>query len=170
MDRWRGRRLAGLAVAVVAVMAVFVAIAMASDVGSRWIVVRDAAGAELARAELPPSAEFSMRYRNSVYQSIAEERFRVSGDRLNIVELRAEELAVLEEYYTAVGAVEEPDASLKWRIAVKRPTIALPLRVQATELGERTLMAAETEIALWRLVAGRDDTVVVLTIEGDVER
>lgn len=172
MDRWRGRRPAGLAVAVVAAMAVFVAMAMAmaSDGGSGWIVVRDAAGAELARAPLPPSAEFSMRYRNSVYQSIAEERFRVSGDRLKIVELRAEELAVLEEYYTAVGATEEPDSSLTWRIAVERPPIALPLRVQATALGERTLMAAETEIALWHLVAGRDDTIVVLTIEGHAEQ
>ncbi|MBA2633086.1 MAG: hypothetical protein H0U86_08825 [Chloroflexi bacterium] len=170
MGRWRGRRLAGLALAAFLAVAGVGAIAMASDRGPGWIVVRDSGGVELARASLPPSAEFSMRYRNSVYRSFAEERFRVTDDHLEIVELRAQELAVLEEYYTAVGAVENPASSLRWRITVDRPPVALPLRVQATALGERTLVTADAEIALWRLVAGRDDTVVVLTIEGRGEQ
>ena len=33
-------------------------------------------------------------------------------------------------------------------------------------LGQRTLVAGEEEIELWRLVAGRDDSLVVLTVEG----
>jgi hypothetical protein len=163
MDRWRGRRLAGLAV-VVLLLGLTAAVA-ARDGGERWIVVRDATGAELTRAVLPASGEMAMRYRNSVYESLAEEHFRVDGDQLRLVELRAEELAVLEEYYTAVGASRSPPMR-DWRIAVERPPIALPLRVQATELGRRTLMTEAGEIALWRLVAGRDDTVVILSVEG----
>lgn len=167
MDRWRGRRLAGPAVAVLLAMTIAGASVTARDGGTSWVVVRDATGSELARAPLAPSDGFTLRYRNSVYGSIAEERFEVSGDHLRLVELRAEELAVLEEYYTAVGAIRAAsNSSLTWRIAVERPPIELPLRVQATALGERTLMAAGTEIALWRLVAGRDDTLVILTIEG----
>ncbi|MGH2394503.1 MAG: hypothetical protein ACRDGH_13625, partial [Candidatus Limnocylindria bacterium] len=121
---------------------------------------------ELARAALPPTDTFALRYRNSVYRSLAEERFRVEDDHLSLVELGADELAVLEEYYTAVGAERGgPDASRTWSLAVHRPPIALPLRVQATALGERTLLTSTREIALWRLVAGRDDTLVILTVE-----
>jgi len=165
MDRRRGRRLAGLAVVALLALAMASAVAMARD-GTRWVVVRDAAGVELARTALPPSNEFALRYRNSVYESIAEEHFRVVGGHLRLAELAADELAVLEEYYTAVGAVHnEAGAGRTWRVAVERPSIALPLHVQATALGERTLLVAESEIALWRLVAGRDGTLVVLSVE-----
>jgi len=167
MDRGRGRRLAGLAVAVLLATATAGAVAMVRDGGARWVVVRDAGGAELARAALPPSSEFTLRYRNSVYESVAEERFQVEGDHLELVELRAVELAVLEEYSTASGAVRDASGSpLTWSISVERPPIELPLRVQATALGKRTLVTAQGEISLWRLVAGRDDTLVILTIEG----
>ena len=162
MDRWRGRRLAGLAVFVLLV-SVTAAVA-AQDGEERWIVVRDANGAELTRAVLPASGEVAMRYRNSVYESLAEEHFLVDGDHLRLVELRAEELAVLEEYYTALGASRSPPLS-EWRVAVERPPVALPLRIQATELGQRTLLTEAGEIELWRLVAGRDDTLVILSVE-----
>ena len=162
MARWRGRHLAGLAV-VVLLLGLTAAVA-ARDGGQRWIVVRDASGAELARAELPATGEMAMRYRNSVYESLAEEHFRVDGDHLRLVELRADELAVLEEYYTAVGASRSAGPRA-WRIGVERPPIALPLRVQATELGQRTLLTEAGEIDLWRLVVGRDDTLVVLSVE-----
>jgi hypothetical protein len=163
MDRWRGRRLAGLAM-IVLLLALTAAVA-GRDGGERWIVVRDASGAELARSVLPASGELAMRYRNSVYESLAEEHFLVDGDQLRLVELRAEELAVLEEYYTALGASRSPPLG-EWRIAVERPPIALPLRVQATELGQRTLLTEAGEIELWRLVAGRDDTVIILSVDG----
>jgi hypothetical protein len=162
MDRWRGRQLAGLAV-VILLLGLTAAVA-ARDSGERWIVVRDATGAELTRAVLPATGEFAMRYRNSVYESLAEEHFRVDGDVLRLVELRADELAVLEEYYTAVGASRSAGPRA-WRIGVERPPIALPLRVQATELGQRTLLTGAGEIELWRLVVGRDDTLVVLSVE-----
>jgi hypothetical protein len=163
MDRGRGRRLAGLAV-VVLLVGLTAAVA-ARDGGERWIVVRDGTGAELTRAVLSASGEMAMRYRNSVYESLAEEHFQVDGDHLRLVELRAEELAVLEEYYTALGASRSPPLG-EWRIAVERPPIALPLRVQATELGQRTLLTEAGEIELWRLVAGRDDTVIILSVDG----
>ena len=50
-------------------------------------------------------------------------------------------------------------------MAVERPPIGLPLRVRATRLGERTLVTDDGPLPLWRLVAGRDDTLVVLTVE-----
>ncbi|MBA2266299.1 MAG: hypothetical protein H0W17_07905 [Chloroflexi bacterium] len=165
MGRWRGR-LVGLAVVILMVSATAGALAMARNDTTRWVVIRDDAGSELARAALPPSSAFALRYRNSVYRSVAEEHFVVEGDHLELVELRADELAVLEEYYTAVGGVRDGSGNRTWRIAVERPPIELPLRIQATALGERTLLTAQGEIALWRLVAGRDDTLVVLTIEG----
>ena len=122
MDRWRGRRLAGLAVAVLLAGATAVAAVSAHDDGTRWIVVRDRASVELARAAISSSDGFALRYRNSVYESIAEEQFEIDGGRLHVVELRAEELAVLEEYYTAVGATRSgPSSDLTWRIGVERP-------------------------------------------------
>lgn len=167
MDRWRGRRRADVAVIVLLASAMAGAAAMARDDGSRWVVVRDRDGAELARAAISSSDGFALRYRNSVYKSIAEEQFEVEGDHLNLVELRADELAVLEEYYTAVGATRsELRSGLTWRIGVERPPIRLPLHVQATALGKRTLLTPDEEVLLWRLVADRDDTLVVLTVEG----
>jgi len=165
MDRWRGRRLAGLAAIVLVASAMAGAAAMARENDTRWIVVRDRAGAELTRAPLPRSNELALRYRNSIYRSIAEEHFQVEADHLDLVELRAEELAVLEEYYTAVGGVRDGSDRSMWSVEVERPPIELPLRIQATALGERTLLTSEEEVSLWRLVADRDDTLVVLSIE-----
>jgi hypothetical protein len=167
MDRWRGRRLAGPALAAILVASVGGA-TVAARGAPDWIVVRDDAGAELARVALPTSGAFGLRYRNSVYGSIAEEWFRVQGDALILERLAADELAVLEEYYTATtGATRAgPGGERRWVAPVERPSIELPLRVRATTLGERTLLGGGVEVALWRLVATRDDTLVVLSIEG----
>lgn len=140
------------------------AVASARDTSAPWVVVRDDAGAELARVVLPASHELTLRYRNSIYHSLAEEHFRASGGQLDLYALDAEELAVLEEYYAAFGATPVGDG-LAWSVRVERPPVALPLRIQATALGERTLIVDGREIALWRLVAERDDTVVVLSLE-----
>jgi hypothetical protein len=161
-----GRRMTGLAAAMLLAVAAAGAVATARDDGARWVMVRDASGAELARAALPPSQEFALRYRNSVYGSLAEERFAVEDDHLRLMELGADERAVLEEYYAAPGSVRGAAGGRAWSVAVERPLIALPLRVQATALGERTLLTESGEISLWQLVAGRDDTLVLLSIEG----
>ena len=166
MDRWRGRRLASLALAALLAATTTGATLAARD-AQRWIVVRDSAGIELARVALPPTGEFGLRYRNSVYGSIAEEWFRVDGDRLILQRLAADELAVLEEYYVAVGAVGAgPEADRRWSVAAERLPVDLPLHVRATALGERTLLSGGTELALWRLVAASDDSLVVLFVEG----
>ncbi|HJP71341.1 MAG TPA: hypothetical protein VJ975_06440 [Candidatus Limnocylindria bacterium] len=162
-DRWRGRRAAGLAVVVLLGTLIAAAAASARDSGP-WLVVRDDAGDELARMPLPASHELTLRYRNSIYHSLAEEHFRVSGDDLDLHALDAQELAVLEEYYGAFGATRE-DGDMGWSVQVERPPVALPLRIQATALGERTLIVDGRETSLWRLVAGRDDTVVILSVE-----
>jgi hypothetical protein len=167
MDLWRGRRRAGLAAAVVALTAAVAGADAAADSGdARWLVIRDASGTELTRAPLPSTGSFALRYRNSVYGSTAQEHFTVDDGSLRLVELRAEELAVLEEYYTATGAVlAAGDSTLKWMVAVERPPIDLPLRVRATELGRRTLVVGDQEIALWQLVAAREESLVVLSVE-----
>lgn len=164
-DRWRGRRPAGLAVVVlVAGMTGAVAIAGQSDV--RALVVRDATGTELTRITLPSGEGFALRYRNSLYGSLVEERYESDGARLRLVELAADEPAVLEEYYAAFGATSaEPGSARAWQVAVERPPIPLPLHVQATSLGERTLLANGRVVSLWELFAGRGDTSATLSVE-----
>ena len=166
-DRWRGRRRAGLAAVVLTAAVLAGTVGTTGLAAPRWIVIRDTAGVELARAALPASGTFSLRYRNSLYGSTVEERFRAEGDRLAQVSLAAEELAVLEEYYGATGAthIDAPD-DLGWQVDIDRPPVALPLRVQATALGERELVTEGGVVSLWRLVAGRDSTRIVLTVEG----
>jgi hypothetical protein len=165
-DRWRGRSLAGpVLVAVLAVLTAGVALGARAPV-TRWVVVRDPAGVELARAQLPPSAELALSYRNSIYHSLAQEHYRVIGDHLELVGLEADELAVLEEYSNAYGAVRDaPGAALRWSVAVDRPPVALPLSIRATELGERTLIVDGRATPLWQLIAGRDDSLVILSVE-----
>lgn len=166
MDRWRGRRLTGLALALLLAASTAGATVSARD-APRWIVVRDGSGIELARIALPSTGEFGLRYRNSVYGSLAEEWFRVDGDRLILRRLAADELAVLEEYYTAFGAIRaSPGTDRRWTIAAERPPVDLPHHVRATALGERTVLSGGIELALWRLVASGDDTLVVLSVEG----
>ena len=166
MMRGRGRRLAGLAVIILLSAATGTSIGASGDDAGWWIVIRDGVGDELARTPLPASRELSLRYRNSLYGSLAEEQFVVEDGRLSLVTLAADELAVLEEYYTAVGGARSDSADhLRWRIDVERPAIELPLHIRATELGERTLIAAGREIPLWRLVADREATLVTLSVE-----
>jgi len=165
MGRWRGRRLAGLAVITLLAASTGTTVGLSGDGGGWWVVVRDDAGDELARTPLPASRELGLRYRNSVYGSVAEEHFVVRDGGLSLVALEADELAVLEEYYAAFGATPGANDGLRWRIGIERPPVELPLRIQATPLGERTLLTATNEIPLWRLVADRDSTRVVLSVE-----
>jgi hypothetical protein len=110
---------------------------------------------------------FAVSYRNSLYGSTAEERYRVAADgRFVLDELAADQLAVLEEYYAVPGAprpappgdrldhVADPDPA--------RPAVFTRLNIAATDLGERTLYVPGAEpVPIWRLVAGEDPTVLL---------
>ena len=140
----------------------------AAEPTGRAVVVRDADGLLLARVPLD-GHRFAVSYRNSLYKSLAEERYDVLPDgRFQVVELGADEVAVLEEYYMVPTAARraplvdrrqwlaEPDPA--------RPAIFASLSIAATDLGERTLhVPGRQPVALWQLVD--DPPTVVLEIE-----
>ncbi|MGI8658200.1 MAG: hypothetical protein ACR2K4_05435 [Candidatus Limnocylindria bacterium] len=163
--QWRGR------IAVLAIgLAIIAILGMAGATGlgrsGPALLISRPDGALLARVPLPPDGSFSLRYRNSLYGSLAEERF-VIGDagRLDLVELQADELAVLEEYY-AIDEAAVPSDGRSWAAPpAHRPTIHR-LRVAATDLGERTLLVAGREpLELWRLVDDAEPS-VILELDG----
>ena len=130
------------------------------------LTVRDGEGRILHAVMLPDSA-FSLRYRNSVYGSIAEERFDVTDDgRIRLRELAADDPALLTEYYRVADAPVRSGAGdgRSWTGTPEQASIVDELPIAATEIGERTLLVAgEPPVALWRLVgdAGPGVTLVV---------
>lgn len=131
------------------------------------VTVRSADGALLASVPLRGSS-FAVSYRNSVYTTLAESRYDVSQDGFALVELAADQLAVLEEYYAVPGAPRPAPASDRRNYVVEpdptRPAVFTSLRIAATDLGERTLhVPGHPPVALWQLV--EDDPTVILEIE-----
>lgn len=146
-------------------------VATANDEPSRpgpAVTVRAPGGELLAHVPLGGD-RFAVQYRNSIYTTLAEERYHVSPDgRFEVVELAADQLAVLEEYYAVPGAprpapagdrrsyVAEPDPA--------RPAVFDVLRIAATDLGERTLLVpGQPPVPLWQLVD--EDVTVIVEIE-----
>jgi len=166
MDRWRGR-IGGLTIA--AVMVVLLG-AGADVAGNRApaLLVRGSDGTSLARVELPPDGSFALRYRNSLYDSLVEERFLVLADgRLRLVRLAADELAVLEEYYAIDRPAVRPagGASRAWEAEPPLTVEEAALLIAATDLGERTLLVTGAPpLELWRLV---DDAAPSVWLEVD---
>lgn len=161
--RWRGRP------AALAILATFLALGSAAAVvgGRSGPIVRVSLpdGRVVAEVPLPADRTVTLRYRNSLYGTQAEERFAVLEDgRLHLVELRAEQLAVLEEYY----AIDTPahrtgNIGSGWTATPAHAPTIDRLRVAATDLGRRTLVAGGHDpLELWRLV---DDTAPTVTIE-----
>ena len=166
--RWRGRiavLVTGLATAVVVA-----ATAVLAAGGHPTIRVTAPDGELLASVPLAPDGTVTLRYRNSLYGTLAEERFVVTGDgRLRLVELAAEQLAVLEEYYAidtpASSAAEEP---MRWQAAPAHVPVLRELRVAATDLGQRTLVVpGSAPVRLWRLVDDPEPTVVLTVSDAD---
>lgn len=121
-------------------------------------------------ASVPLTADrFSVGYRNSVYRTLAEERYVVHPDgRFEVVQLAADQVAVLEEYYAVVSRpLAAPAGDRRAYVAPPdpaRPPVFDELSIAATDLGERTLyVPGEEPVALWRLV--EDDPTVILQIE-----
>ena len=150
--RWRGRSV-GLAI-----LALLLLPGSAGSGQYPLLIVRGPDGTVLARMPLADGG-FTLRYRNSLYRSTAEEHYAVAPE--GMIELRslaADELAVLEEYY----AIDEParpsqSGGRAWTAEPARPVTIASLIVAATDLGRRTLLIdGQPELELWRLV--RDDS------------
>ena len=151
---------------VAALIAAAVAATVAGAGDRRSVVVTDPAGVVLARVPIATEGGFELRYRNSLYSTLAAERFVVideGGFRLD--SLAAEELAVLEEYY-AVNAAPLRGAEDWWTAPPAYKLELDDLRVAATDLGQRTLLVTgQPPVDLWRLVGDAQPTVII-SIEG----
>lgn len=165
-ERWRARSV-GLAIILAAGSVGAVVWRTASADAAPTVVVRLPDGAEVARLRLDDAAAFALRYRNSVYRSLVEERFVAHGGEMHLVELAADELAVLEEYY----AIDQPARAAPTgdtRAFVAQPAAPVvldTLTVAATDLGRRTLLVnGVAPVELWRLV---DDGAASVVIEVD---
>jgi hypothetical protein len=131
------------------------------------LTVRDQSGTLIAATMLAEGAGLSLRYRNSLYGSLAEEQFRAAPNGLHLVGLGADERAVLEEYYVIAGPARRTGHA-GGRTWVARPRDALVvnrLHVAATDLGERTLLLeGHPPVELWRSVED-DEPTVIITLE-----
>jgi hypothetical protein len=110
---------------------------------------------------------FAVSYRNSIYGTVAEERYEIQpGGSYLLVQLAADQLAVLEEYYAVPGA-PEPAQSGDRRSWVAAPDPSHPaaftrLSVAATDLGRRTVHAdGAPPLELWTLVGDGDPFVTL---------
>jgi hypothetical protein len=128
--------------------------------------VRDSGGSLLTRVP-SPAAGFAVSYRNSVYGTVAEERYLVRDDgRFRLVELAADQLAVLEEYYAVPGPVHTapPGDRRRWVAEPRDHPEFGELAIAATALGERTLhVPGHAPVPLPPLVT--DGVTVVLDVE-----
>lgn len=122
-------------------------------------------------AQVPLDGDtFAVGYRNSIYRTLAEERYLVYPDgRFELVELAAEQVAVLEEYYQVPGAPRHAPPGDRMNFVVEpdpaRPAVFESLRIAADDLGERTLFVpGHAPVPVWRRVVTPDPT-VILTIE-----
>ncbi|GAA5127504.1 hypothetical protein [Pseudonocardia adelaidensis] len=130
------------------------------------LTVRDGGGALLTQVPLS-APEFAVSYRNSLYGTVAEERYRVAdGGRFGLVELAADQLAVLEEYYAVPGPVRAAPGGDRrsWVAEPRDHPVFSELSIAATALGERTLLVpGHAPVPLPSLVT--DGVTVVLDIE-----
>ncbi|MEO3435033.1 hypothetical protein [Inquilinus sp. CAU 1745] len=133
---------------------------------ARAIVVRSHDGGILASVPLH-GEHFAVSYRNSIYGTPAEERYEVLPDgRYRLVQIAADQLAVLEEYYAVPGAprrAEEPDRR-EWVVPPDpaHPLVLERLSIAATDLGERTVhVPGAPPLELWRLVEDGQPFVVL---------
>jgi hypothetical protein len=138
---------------------------------ARVMVIRGRGGDMLA--SLPLRGErFAVSYRNSIYGTLAEERYGILPDgRYRLIEIAADQLAVLEEYYAVPGAprrAADPDRR-EWVAPPDpgRPVVFEALSMAATDLGERTVhVPGEPPLELWRLVEDRHPFVALHIEEG----
>lgn len=135
---------------------------------SRSIVISNGGG-ELARVPLSGES-FAVSYRNSIYGTYAEERYAAQPDgSYRLVQIAADQLAVLEEYYAVPSepSPADPNDRRKWTVDPDpaRPAEFTSLSLAATDLGQRTLhVPGATPVELWKL-ADNDNPFVVLNLK-----
>ena len=166
MDRWRGR-FGGLTIAALGLVLLGAANTVTGP-DDPALLVRGPDGAILARVELPANGGFALRYRNSLYGSLVEERFVVTDDgRMRLTRLAADELAVLEEYY-AIDRPAQRGPAAGTRAWEGEPALAVEedaILIAASDIGERTLLVdGAPALELWRLV---DDAAPSVRLEVD---
>jgi hypothetical protein len=159
-------------------IAVVIAVALAAGTaaalagrgdGGPVVTVRAPDGELIARLPLDGDT-FAVSYRNSIYTTLAEERYRVNPDgRFELVEIAAEQLAVLEEYYAVPDPPRPAPAGDRLAYVVEpdpaRPAVFDDVRIAATDLGERTLIVpGQPPVPIWQLVVS-DNPTVILDIE-----
>lgn len=163
------RRTAAVVVALLVCLGTLVGIA-AGNAGSpqRFLTVTNDDG-ELASLPLTGDT-FAVSYRNSIYQTLAEERYEVQPDgSYRLVQIAADQLAVLEEYYGVPDAPTPAGPEDRRNYVVppnpERPVVFDTLSIAATDLGQRTLhVPGQPPLQLWPLV-GNSNPFVVLDIK-----
>ncbi len=129
-----------------------------------WLTVTGPDRAIVVRWPVDEGATFVLRYRNSLYGSLAEEHFVVQSGEMVLVSLAADEVAVLDEYYrTNAPARRGPESGERTWSAGPAQAVRLPaLHVAATDLGRRTLLIpGRPAVELWRFVDDRRPTVTL---------
>lgn len=129
--------------------------AVAGASGPRIVVETDD-GRTLTEVALTGET-FAVSYRNSLYGTKAEERYAVDGQRYELIEIAADQLAVLEEYYAVGSAPQEAGPADRRRWVVPPDEDNAPefdaLSIAATDRGERILhVPGEDPVELYRLV------------------
>jgi hypothetical protein len=124
------------------------ALATAAPLGDdgRTVVVRDEAGDELVRAELPAGGRFALAYRHSYYGAPAQERFEASGEGFRLISLASPRAAVLD-YYALAGRRMRVGAWVRLEPRAQRRYDDLSLI--ATEDGRRTLLVGDRRFPLY---------------------
>lgn len=132
----------------------------------RTVTISDRDGRMLASLPLEGNT-FAVSYRNSLYGTPAEERYRVLPDgRFRQVEIAADQLAVLEEYYAVPGAPRRAPGTDRraWIVDTDplRPAVFGRLSLAATDLGRRTLhVSGSPPLELWRLTNDENPFIVL---------
>lgn len=123
--------------------------------GYDWQLVARATNGDVVMRVPLPESRFVLRYRNSVYGSVAEERFAIGPDgQMILVELAADEAAVLDEYYMADRPrPARAGDTRRWWAAPESPLAIEQLFVAATQHGQRSLVVENRTIPLWQVAA-----------------
>jgi hypothetical protein len=98
-------------------------------------------------AELPAAKGFALSYRHSYYRRPALERFRVTGDGFELVQISSPSGAVLD-YYDVPGTRARRGGW--WTLTLAKPARFERMPLAATAVGRRTLVAGGERFPLYR--------------------